>query len=83
VPAGQQAAIETAEREETVRRAVCSLPGRYRDVLALFYFHDLDVSEVGQALGLREGTVKARLHRGRAQLKDRLDRVLRPAPGGR
>jgi RNA polymerase sigma-70 factor (ECF subfamily) len=77
-PAGQAERIEKEEREEMVRRAVCCLPAKYRDVLALFYFHDLDVSEVGKVLGLPEGTVKARLHRGRAQLKARLEKSIGP-----
>ena len=80
VAAGQAGEVERAEREKLVRRAVCALPAKYRDVLALFYFHELDLSEVSRILGLREGTVKARLHRGRAQLKARLDRVLGPGP---
>lgn len=75
VPAGQPAKVEKAEREERVRRAVCALPDKYREVLALFYFHELDVVEVGRILGLREGTVKARLHRGREQLRARLEAV--------
>jgi RNA polymerase sigma-70 factor (ECF subfamily) len=75
-PAGQAEHIEREEREEIVRRAVCCLPGKYRDVVALFYFSDLDVCEVGRLLGLPEGTVKARLHRGRAQLKARLEKSI-------
>jgi RNA polymerase sigma-70 factor (ECF subfamily) len=70
--------VETAQRDEMARRAVCSLPGKYRDALVLFYFHDLDVAEVGRVLGLPVGTVKARLHRGRAQLERRLRRILGP-----
>lgn len=70
--------FETDERGEIVRRAVCTLPAKYRDVLVLFYFHDQDVAEVGRALGLPAGTVKARLHRGRTQLEKRLSRILGP-----
>ena len=44
--------------------------------LVAFYFMEQDVAEVSSTLGLPEGTVKARLHRGRAQLKKRLERIL-------
>ena len=62
----------TGEREERVRAAVSKLPGKYRDALVLFYFHGMDVRETALSLGVAEGTVKARLHRGRAILRKRL-----------
>jgi RNA polymerase sigma-70 factor (ECF subfamily) len=74
-PAGE---VESGERAEIVRRTVCSLPAKYRDVLVLFYFHDQDVAEVARTLRLPQGTVKAQLHRGRALLKGRLAKVLGP-----
>ena len=70
--------VETAQRDELARRAVCALPAKYRDALVLFYFEELDVAEVGRVLGLPAGTVKARLHRGRIQLERRLRKVLGP-----
>jgi len=59
-----------------VRQAVLSLPPRYRDALVLFYFHDMDVASAARSLGLPEGTVKARLSRGRAILRGKLPRFL-------
>ena len=73
--------LETNERDEIVRRAVCTLPERYRDVLVLFYFHDMEVESVGRTLGLPAGTIKARLHRGRKQLEKRLARSVGPRGG--
>jgi len=64
------------DREETVRRAVAALPGKYRDVLVLFYFHQMDLRETARSLGSAEGTVKARLHRGRALLRRKLGPAL-------
>lgn len=60
------------ERQELVRHAVSTLPGKYRDALVLFYFHRMDVRETAMSLGLAEGTVKARLHRGRVLLRRKL-----------
>ena len=62
----------SAEREESVRTEVAALPAKYRDVLVLFYFHQMDVYETARSLGLVVGTVKARLHRGRKLLRRRL-----------
>ena len=51
-----------------MRRALAGLPRRYRDVLDHFYGRSLDVRATSQALVLPEGTVKARLSRGRKLL---------------
>ena len=64
------------EREKRVRRAVSMLPGKYRDTLVLFYFHEMDIRETASSLGVAEGTVKARLHRGRALLRKELGPAL-------
>ena len=37
-----------------------------------FYFHEMDVSAAASSLGLPEGTVKARLFRGREILRRKL-----------
>jgi RNA polymerase sigma-70 factor (ECF subfamily) len=74
-PAGE---FETAETAEAVRRSVCSLPEKYRDALVLFYFHDMNIEGAASCLGVPVGTVKARLHRGRALLRRRLAKILGP-----
>jgi RNA polymerase sigma-70 factor (ECF subfamily) len=65
---------------ELVRRTVRSLPRRYRDAIILFYFLDQNVIDAAGVLGVPEGTLKARLHRGRALLKVRLSRRLENRP---
>ena len=45
------------------------LPANERDVVELYYLHDLSVHETALALQLPEGTVKSRLHRARQQLQ--------------
>ena len=67
----QGKALEDRERHETVRRAVLSLPKRYREPVVLFYFHEMDVGAAARTMGLPEGTVKARLSRARDLLKKR------------
>jgi RNA polymerase sigma-70 factor (ECF subfamily) len=88
VPEPREAALlsESHERRDldrAVRRAVQALPAKYRDALVLFYFHEMDVPAAAASLQVPEGTVKARLHRGRALLRTRLQRLLRePAAEG-
>ncbi len=68
--------LEDQDRDLAVRRAVGALPAKYREALILFYFHDMDVTTAARSLGLPEGTVKARLFRGRAILRGKLPQRL-------
>lgn len=68
--------LEDEDRDGAVRRAVFTLPQKYREALILFYFHDMDVSSAAQSLALPEGTVKARLSRGREMLRNKLSQQL-------
>jgi RNA polymerase sigma-70 factor, ECF subfamily len=68
--------LEERDRDSTVRGAVGALPAKYREALILFYFHDMDVPSAARSLGLPEGTVKARLFRGREILRGKLPQLL-------
>lgn len=57
---------------ETVRKAVLTLPVRYREAILLFYFEDKSVGDAASVLGIAEGTLKARLHRGRELLRQKM-----------
>ena len=70
--------FEDRNRDRSVRRAVLALPAKYRDALILFYFHDMDVGSTARSLALPEGTVKARLSRGRKILSKKLSQRLGP-----
>ena len=59
-----------------MRNAVLALPAKYRDVLTLFYFHEMDVARSAASLGVPQGTVKARLSRGRDILRGKLTSLL-------
>lgn len=54
--------------ETAVRQALADLPLEQRAALVLHYFADLPVREIAQVLDVPEGTIKARLSRGRAAL---------------
>lgn len=72
-PADQRAPEwENENRERRVREAVTTLPEKYRDAVILYYFHELDLAEAARTLGVPEGTLKARLFRGREILRNKL-----------
>jgi len=64
------------DRDLAVRRGVGALPAKYREALTLFYFHDMDIGTAARSLGLPEGTLKARLFRGREILRGKLPQLL-------
>jgi RNA polymerase sigma-70 factor (ECF subfamily) len=74
-PASQPHELEQRGRHEVLARAVLTLPLRYREPVILFYFHEMNVAAAAQTLGLPEGTLKARLSRARALLRQRFPRL--------
>ena len=56
----------------SVYAAVRALPPRYRAAIWLFYYEDLPVKEIAEALGVPPDTVKSLLFRGRKKLKEQL-----------
>jgi len=61
-----------SDEEAAVVQALRTLPRRYREALVLHHLADLPVRTVAAQLGEPEGTVKARLARGRQLLATRL-----------
>jgi len=57
---------------EALRRAVVTLPRRYREVVVLCDLEEIDYAEAAVALGCPIGTVRSRLHRARALLLEKL-----------
>jgi RNA polymerase sigma-70 factor, ECF subfamily len=60
------------EEVESVRQAVLGLPLHYREVVVLCELEEMSYGEAAAALGCAVGTVRSRLHRARALLKQRL-----------
>ena len=65
-----------------IATGVAALPDGQRAVLVLREYHDLDYAEIADVLELDVGTVKSRLSRARAALRDHLTTAL-PELGGR
>ena len=70
------AALEQTELEAALHRAIAELPEERRIVVVLRDLEGLSYEEIAQALELELGTVRSRLHRARADLKDKLERFL-------
>ena len=64
--------LTRAETIENVRRAVLSLPERYREVVVLCELQELSYVETAEVLGCAIGTVRSRLHRARSILLTKL-----------
>lgn len=64
--------LARAETVELVRKAVLSLPARYREVVVLCELQDVSYGEAAEILGCAIGTVRSRLHRARALLLAKL-----------
>lgn len=64
--------LTRAETIESVRRAVLSLPPKYREVVVLCELQDVSYGETAEILGCAIGTVRSRLHRARALLLAKL-----------
>ena len=64
--------LDRAAQIAAVRRAVLALPVKYREVILLCDLQELSYSDAAIALGCAVGTVRSRLHRGRALLATKL-----------
>jgi RNA polymerase sigma-70 factor, ECF subfamily len=69
-----------AQREirEVVERAIDELPDVFRLVFIARVIEGLNLEETADLLGIRPETVKTRLHRARAMLRDNVERKIGP-----
>jgi RNA polymerase sigma-70 factor, ECF subfamily len=64
--------IDRRESIEAVQRAIGSLPVSYREAIVLCDVQELPYEQAAVVIGCPIGTVRSRLHRGRALLADKL-----------
>ena len=69
------------ETIESVRRAILSLPERYREVVVLCELEEMSYAETAEVLSCAVGTVRSRLHRARLLLSDKLRPTQAEEPG--
>jgi RNA polymerase sigma-70 factor, ECF subfamily len=70
---------ELRERREQVRAAVLELPVEFREAVVLCELEELSYEEAAGLLNCPIGTIRSRLHRGRALLLAKLE-ILRDVP---
>lgn len=72
VPLKDTLSIEMPAEESAIYDAILELPEKYRRVIQLFYFEEMSVDEIHQALGAKPSTIRTQLTRGRAMLREKL-----------
>ena len=71
--------VEKRERMHQVRAAVFELPAEFREAVVMCELEEMSYLEAAQTTGCPIGTIRSRLHRGRALLLAKLE-MLRSAP---
>jgi len=75
-----ETALLNSESAEQLKQAVLAVPPPYRMVLVLHDMEELSTAEVAKIMGLREGTVRVRLHRARLLVRRRLAQLATGRP---
>lgn len=70
--AADHAAAPSLPTDPEMTARLRELPHAQLEVLLLYAWADLSYEEIAVAVGVRVGTVRSRLHRGRAQLRQNL-----------
>lgn len=69
---GPEQQLLRRENHAELRKAVLRVPADYRQILVMHDMEELSTGEIAGITGLREGTVRVRLHRARAFLRNEL-----------
>ena len=68
-----QAAEPFTEAEEALVTQVMQLPRKLREVILLYYYQDMTVTEIAVSLGISQSSVSGRLKRARGKLRALLE----------
>ena len=60
------------EEHTEILEAVLALPGKYKDVIYLYYYEGYSAAEIGKILNKKENTIYSLLSRGRGLLREKL-----------
>jgi RNA polymerase sigma-70 factor (ECF subfamily) len=75
LPSGSPSPEDTAlysELRSVVQEALRGLPYQFKVAVLLCDLYQMSYEEIGSTMGWRLGTVRSRIHRGRAMLRERL-----------
>lgn len=62
--------VASSERDRALERAIGQLPLEFREPVVMHHLEQMDVADIAKVLGVPAGTVKSRLSRGRARLRE-------------
>jgi RNA polymerase sigma-70 factor (ECF subfamily) len=65
----QEIIEKRAEKQELIK-SILKLPDKYREIVQLYYYQELDVNDIARVLKIPGGTVKSRLFKARNLLFD-------------
>ena len=68
--------LESREIQEAIQEALSHLPADYKEAVILRDMEDLEYPEIARVLKTSLGTVKSRIARGRALLREQLKELL-------
>ena len=69
-----QTVMMNEEDDMDVMCDIMQLPSNLKEVIMLYYWQEMNVTEIAQALGVSQSTVSRRLNYARKRLRDVLDR---------
>jgi RNA polymerase sigma-70 factor, ECF subfamily len=75
------AELDVREREAAMHEALAALPYEFREVIVLVEFEDFSYEQAAATIGCPIGTVRSRLNRAKARLKDSLAELFSPHIG--
>lgn len=64
--------LANRQGERLLLHALRRLPLDHQITIELYYWEELRVADIARVLGVQAGTIKSRLHRSRAQLREQL-----------
>ena len=80
-PGTEEQVVQRDERQR-LREAIAQLPDDQREALILTQLEKIPYEEAAQVLGASEGTVKSRVNRAKARLKEILSEERELSPPG-
>ena len=79
---GTEEQVVAKDERQRLREAIAQLPDDQREALILTQLEKIPYDEVAQSLGISEGTVKSRVNRAKARLKEILSEERELSPPG-
>ena len=68
--------LSPEEQKNLINNAMASLPKTDSLIITLFYFHDKDLEEISEIIGMTRNNVKVKLHRIRKRLLKHMNEIL-------